>query len=83
MAPTQAGEVATSTNPTSGGSWQAATLTSNVSINAVACASVAFCVLGGDNGLIETSTDPSGGAVAWSSPQTTVPGDAIESLACP
>ncbi len=83
VAPTQAGEVATSTDPTSGGSWQAATLTSNVSINAVACPSVAFCVLGGDNGLIETSTNPNGGAVAWSSPQTTVPGDAIESLACP
>ena len=83
VAPTDSGEVMTSTTPTRGSSWHAATLLSDgTSINAVACASASFCVLGDDDGGVETSSTPSAGANAWQS-QNVAAKDAIESLACP
>jgi hypothetical protein len=83
VAPTDSGEVMTSTKPTRGSSWHAATLLSDdTSINTVACASASFCVLGDDDGGVETSTTPNAGANGWQSTSVAAK-DAIESLACP
>ena len=72
----------TTTDPTRGRAWHPTTLVPNVSINAVACSSVAFCVLGDSSGTVETSSNPTAGRNAWLS-QSIAPKDAIESLACP
>ena len=70
----------TSTTPTRGASWHAATLLSDgTSISAVAGASASFCVLGDVTAVRKTSTMPNARANGWQSTSVAAK-DAIESV---
>ncbi len=70
----QSGDAVTSTDPGAGaGAWHTAQLippgcvarVCGESLTAVSCPSVSFCVASAWNGDVLTSTDPTGGAGAW------------------
>jgi hypothetical protein len=86
-----AGDVLTSTDPTGGvGSWTTRPVQGGYWH--ISCPSVSLCVAGGVAGggvnhvggaaAILTSTEPTGGASAWTSAQV-APNDAIVALSCP
>jgi hypothetical protein len=69
------GSIVTSTHPTRGaGAWTVTKVLPDsseydgaVELEAVSCASVSLCVVTDDSGEVLTSTDPTGGASAWTS----------------
>lgn len=60
-----AGKVLTTTDPTSG-RWQVAQLDSSLHFTGVSCSSPTMCVAVARGGKIAMSSDPTGGAAAWS-----------------
>ena len=60
------GNVITSAQPSDRHSWTVAPVDSVNSLDALDCVSASFCVAGGSGGRLETTTDPTGGAGAWS-----------------
>ena len=58
------GKVLTSTNPTSG-NWQAIQLGSSLDLRGVSCGTPSLCVAVAREGRIFVSTNPTGGASAW------------------
>jgi hypothetical protein len=78
------GNVVSSTEPANAGSWRASRSyvgrAGYHGLSAVSCVSIDFCLASGD-GTLKNSTDPAGGAGAWTSHNTVeyVP----SSLSCP
>jgi hypothetical protein len=62
---TTAGKILTSTDPVSG-RWQIAQLDDSLHFTGVSCSSTALCVAVARDGEIAVSSDPTGGAPAWS-----------------
>jgi hypothetical protein len=83
------GSIATSTDPTGGaGAWTVTKVLPIISdyggdeqLEAVSCASVNLCVVTDDNGDVLTSTDPAGGADAWTT--THVDSRGLGGVSCP
>jgi hypothetical protein len=75
------GKVLTSTNPASG-NWQATELGSSLDLRGVSCGSPSLCVAVAREGRIFVSTNPTGGASAWS--EVGAPGGAgdLEGVSC-
>jgi hypothetical protein len=69
------GNVVTSANPTAGPASWSVTPVSSGALRTVACVSPSLCVAGGDKAYV--STNPTGGATAWSGGH----GDAVYGLA--
>ena len=61
-----AGKILTSTSPGTAGSWTAVAAGSGLPITAISCPSTTACVAVDNNADVLTSTDPNGGAAAWS-----------------
>jgi hypothetical protein len=75
------GKVLTSTDPTSG-HWQAIQLSSSLDFRGVSCGTPTLCVAVAREGRIFVSTNPTGGASAWTEAGTPGgPGD-LEGVAC-
>jgi hypothetical protein len=75
------GKVLTSIEPTSG-HWQAIQLSSSLDLRGVSCGSPSLCVAVAREGRIFVSTNPTGGAPAWS--EVGAPGGAgdLEGVSC-
>jgi hypothetical protein len=75
------GKILTSTDPTSG-HWQATQLDSSLDLRGVSCGTPSLCVAVARGGRILVSTNPTGGAAAWSSVGSPGgPGD-LEGVSC-
>ncbi len=75
------GKVLTSTNPTAG-QWQVTRLGSSLDLRGVSCGTPSLCVAVAREGRIFVSTNPTGGASAWTEEGTPGgPGD-LEGIAC-
>jgi hypothetical protein len=75
------GKVLTSTDPTSG-NWQAVELGSPLDLRGVSCGSPSLCVAVAREGRVFVSTNPTGGASAWTEAGTPGgPGD-LEGIDC-
>ena len=75
------GKVLTSTNPTSG-NWQTIRLGGPLDLRGVSCGTPSLCVAVAREGRIFVSTNPTGGAAAWTEAGTPGgPGD-LEGVAC-
>jgi hypothetical protein len=75
------GRVLTSTNPTAG-QWQATRLSSSLDLRGVSCGTPSLCVAVAREGRLFVSTDPTGGASAWTEAGTPGgPGD-LEGVSC-
>lgn len=74
-------------SPASSASWSSPLLLlggiSPVNLFPQSCPSSSLCVASDDAGRILTSTDPGGGAAAWSSSLVDPGGNGIENVACP
>ncbi len=82
----EAGNLITTTNPTSGASaWTVAEqVDPTASITAVSCPSKSLCVAAGDDGAIIHSTNPTGGSSTWKVTRGVLAdGDELTSLSCP
>lgn len=75
-----AGRVVTSRSPASG-RWQTAQLGGSPDLRGVSCATPSLCVAVGKEGRIFTSTDPTGGASAWSEVGSPGPRD-LQAVSC-
>lgn len=75
------GKVLTSTNPAAG-QWQVAQLSGSLDLRGISCGTPSFCVAAAREGRIFVSTDPAGGAAAWTEVGAPGgPGD-LEGVAC-
>lgn len=61
-----AGQIISSTNPTAGSSWSVVTAGSGLPVKGVSCPLVTACAAIDNNSDAIVSTDPTGGASAWS-----------------
>jgi hypothetical protein len=52
-------------------------------LNSVSCPSTSLCVAVDEAGHVLTSTNPAGGAGAWSAPVSIDPGKALDQVSCP
>jgi hypothetical protein len=69
----QFGVVAVSTDPASAGAWATSEIGSGGSLNAIFCSSAPECFISDSDATVFTSTDPSGGASAWTVSPSTPP----------
>jgi hypothetical protein len=75
------GKILTSNDPVSG-HWQVAELGSSLDLRSISCSTSSFCVAVARGGRIFVSTDPAGGASAWSEAgRPGGPGD-LEGVSC-
>lgn len=52
-------------------------------LNSVSCPTTSLCVAVDESGHVLTSTDPAGGAGAWSAPVSIDPGNTLDQVSCP
>lgn len=75
-----AGQIVTSTAPTSG-QWQTAELPGAPDLRGVSCATTTLCMAVGGGGKIFVSIDPTGGATAWREVASPTPRE-LRAVAC-
>jgi hypothetical protein len=64
-------------------SWTPSNVDSSNDLTAVSCASASLCVAGETGGNVVTSSNPTGGAGAWSVAHAGASGTAINGVSCP